>query len=96
MHYEAKHQHFKQLSRVIGNYINICHTLAERHQLCQCYWLSSDETFERKLEVGPGKYLMSIYPSVPNKNVYTGETLTNIPSDIQNISPNSSTFFRYV
>jgi len=55
MRYEAKHQHFKQLSRAIGNFINICHTLAERHQLHQCYWLSSDETYEIKLEVGPGK-----------------------------------------
>ena len=57
MCYEAKHQHFKQLARVIGNYINICHTLAERYQLCQCYWLLSAETFERKLQVGPGMYI---------------------------------------
>ena len=35
MRYEAKHQQFKQLTRIIGNYINICHTLAERHQMCQ-------------------------------------------------------------
>ena len=56
MRYEAKHQQFKQLSRIIGNYINICHTLAERHQMCQCHWLSSEGTFNMQVEVGLGEY----------------------------------------
>ena len=55
MRYEAKHQQFKQLSCIIGNYINICHTLAERHQMCQCHWLSSEGTYNIQLEVGSGE-----------------------------------------
>ncbi len=36
MRFEAKHSYFKQLSRIIGNYINLPLTLAQRHQQWQC------------------------------------------------------------
>jgi len=42
------------MAKITGNFINICKTLAERHQLSQCYWLSSDDVYAEKLEVGPG------------------------------------------
>ncbi len=41
MRYEAKHSYFKQLALSMGNFINIEHSLAMRHQLLQCY-LHSD------------------------------------------------------
>ena len=37
MRYEAKHQYFKHLASTMGNYINICYSLAMRHQCLQCY-----------------------------------------------------------
>ena len=37
MRFEAKHRYFKQLANNIGNFINIPHTLAMRHQMLQCY-----------------------------------------------------------
>lgn len=57
MRYEAKHQHFKRLANSIGNFINICHTLATRHQCYQRYYLTDNQTFQTQLQVGPeGKY----------------------------------------
>ena len=50
--YEAKHQYLKALSTSIGNFINITHTLAVRHQSYQCYHLCADDPYELKLEVG--------------------------------------------
>lgn len=49
---EAKHKYFKQLSNTMGNFINMCYSLALRHQLHQCY-LSLDQSNE-DVEIGPG------------------------------------------
>ena len=54
MRYEAKHKYFKQFTNNIGNFINISHTLAMRHQLYQCYLAENEETISNDLEVGPG------------------------------------------
>ena len=53
MRYEAKHQHFKRLANSIGNFINICHTLAIRHQCYQCYYLTDNEAFQAQIQIGP-------------------------------------------
>jgi phosphopantetheine adenylyltransferase len=37
LRFEAKHRFFKSVCRVSQNYINITHTLSERHQLFQAY-----------------------------------------------------------
>lgn len=37
MRFEAKHQYFKQLARVMRNFMNVSSTLATRHQLKQCW-----------------------------------------------------------
>lgn len=37
MRFEAKHQYFKRVARITNNYVNICQTLAKRHQLHQCW-----------------------------------------------------------
>lgn len=42
MRFEAKHSYFKQLSLRVGNYKNLCKTLAERHQNLQAYINSTD------------------------------------------------------
>ncbi|XP_064479635.1 uncharacterized protein LOC135392901 [Ornithodoros turicata] len=39
MRFEAKHQYFKALASRVKNFRNICKTLANRHQLMQCYYL---------------------------------------------------------
>ena len=41
MRFEGKHQYFKKLARNICNFKNVCYTLAKRHQLRQCWELSS-------------------------------------------------------
>lgn len=55
MRYEAKHSYFKKLSQSIGNFINLPHTLAMRHQYFQCYLSTSTDDLN-DIEVGPGKY----------------------------------------
>ena len=55
MRYEAKHQYFKQLARSMGNYINICHSLAIRHQSLQCYLLQSGAVLHHnQADIGNG------------------------------------------
>ena len=57
MRFEAKHSYFKQLSHSMGNFVNITHSLATRHQLLQCYLnLDTEEIPGREsfLEAGPG------------------------------------------
>ena len=49
--------YLKALSTLIGNFIDITHTLATRHQRYQCYHLSGNDTYEPKLKVGPGVFL---------------------------------------
>ncbi|XP_067300110.1 uncharacterized protein [Pseudorasbora parva] len=41
LRFEAKHQYFKRVARVLGNFKNITKTLARRHQFRQC-WEQSD------------------------------------------------------
>ncbi|KAG1681703.1 hypothetical protein GQR58_011697 [Nymphon striatum] len=43
MRFEAKHHYFKRLAISIGNYTNLCFTLAKRHQEGLCYKLQSSE-----------------------------------------------------
>ncbi len=54
--FEAKHKYFKHLANVLGNFINICFSLALRHQLRQCYLsLNSILTLPGEdVEIGPG------------------------------------------
>jgi hypothetical protein len=37
LRFESKHSYFKKCARYSQNFINICHTFAERHQLLQAY-----------------------------------------------------------
>ena len=54
--FEAKHKYFKRLAHIIGNFTNICYTLATRHQLYQCYLGLQTNTFPgEKPDIGPGK-----------------------------------------
>ena len=56
--FEAKHKYFKQLANVMGNFTNICYSLATRHQLYQCYLaLSSSKHMNVDVEIGPGTYV---------------------------------------
>lgn len=41
LRFEAKHQYFKRVATVLGNFKNITKTLARRHQFRQC-WEQSD------------------------------------------------------
>ena len=60
MRYEAKHHHFKQLARVIGNFKNIAKTLAYRHQRYICFAMSSPPQYlQDSLVIGPGKCFSS-------------------------------------
>ena len=41
MRFEGKHQYFKRLSHNTCNFKNLCYTLSKRHQLRQCWELTS-------------------------------------------------------
>lgn len=45
LRFESKHSYFKKCARNSQNFINICHTFAERHQLLQAY-LSNGSLFD--------------------------------------------------
>ena len=45
LRFESKHSYFKKCARNSQNFINICHTFAERHQLLQAY-LSNGPLFD--------------------------------------------------
>ena len=53
--FEAKHKYFKHLANVLGNFTNICYSLALRHQFHQCYLMLNSHTLSgEKIEIGPG------------------------------------------
>ncbi len=54
MRYEAKHEGFKRLASIIGNFVNIGWTLANRHQHRQCYELMAESSIDRDLVIGKG------------------------------------------
>ena len=45
MQYEAKHNYFKHLARVFGNFKNIARTLAEHHHQYMCYQMSEPANY---------------------------------------------------
>ena len=59
MRYEAKYSYFKKLCQSIGNFINLPHTLAMRHEYFQCYLCTStDDLID--IEVGSGNSHVAI------------------------------------
>ncbi|XP_065893395.1 uncharacterized protein [Dysidea avara] len=55
LRFEAKHKYFKKIAQRLGNYINLPWTLANRHQMLQCFYHTSQKSlFEEETEVGPG------------------------------------------
>ena len=74
MRFEAKHQYFKRLATSMGNYINLAHSLAYRHQCYQCYMLQDQDVLHIPFEVGPGKpYSDNVHYS---GSIYCRENLT--------------------
>jgi len=55
LRFEGKHQYFKKLAGVVCNFKNICLTLGHRHQMRQCWQLSSTYTLETQQEQVGGK-----------------------------------------
>lgn len=55
MRFEAKHAYFKGLAQSLGNFINLPHSLAMRHQHLLCYLSTNHHELPGMgLEVGPG------------------------------------------
>lgn len=53
--FEAKHKYFKHLANVMGNFTNICYSLALRHQMYQCYLsINQNALPSGEIEIGPG------------------------------------------
>ena len=48
MCFEGKHQNFKKLASVVCNFRNICATLAKRHQMRQCWEITSVDVLRQK------------------------------------------------
>ena len=58
MRFEAKHQYLKSLATRMGNYINVCYSLAVRHQSYLCYILSSScGICVTQKDIGKGSYI---------------------------------------
>lgn len=58
MRFEARHNYFKKLARTLGNFKNLCSTLANRYQQLQCYLSINKSVFYGPdLEVGPSESL---------------------------------------
>lgn len=54
MRFEARHKYFKQIASRLGNFINITHTLATRHQQLQCYQRINTTSIQgEEVETGP-------------------------------------------
>ena len=83
----------------MGNYTNICYSLALRHQLHNCYTNLNDKVlFAENIEVGPGIYKSVTYVrSVIHVILLTGASVTYPSSSLWNTgTPLSvSTLFRY-
>ena len=76
--FEAKHKYFKHVANIMGNFTNICYSLALRHQLHQCYLtLNSDDLRGKKIEIGPGM-LEVLVCVVESTCVYQGWTSISI------------------
>ena len=57
MRFEAKHSYFKRLDHSMGNFVNLPYSLAQRHQLYQCYLHINVKDFpgwEQRVEAGTG------------------------------------------
>ena len=58
MRYEAQHSYLKRVAMSVGSFINVCHTLAVRHELLQCHYRLGDCYCEDTLEVGLGRRII--------------------------------------
>ncbi|XP_049519397.1 uncharacterized protein LOC125943886 [Dermacentor silvarum] len=52
MRFEAKRQNIRKLARTVRNFRNLTHTLANRHQLRQCYQLHTFQLYQGLQTVG--------------------------------------------
>ena len=92
MRYEAKHNYLKKMGQNIGNYINICWTLAMRHQ---CYYsISGDSLFDEQTEIGPGIAIHKIIILMMPNYAYAGDTVAVRDCPVQ--LGNTSNCFRYI
>ena len=106
MRFEAKHQYSKFLPSSMGNYINIAHSLALRHQTYQCYVLQDDNALSSTVECGPGMYIHVHSKSIQFVNsllMYVGKcikpTMTEFKDLISELVPeisSSSDLFWFV
>lgn len=78
--FEAKHKYFKHLANVMGNFVNICYSLALRHHLHQCYLslnysatLSGEDT-----EIGP-RMSMRVHKLFHHKSFYFLQLMSTWP-----------------
>lgn len=81
LRFESKHTYFKQCSRKLHNFKNVCSSLAERHQLLQAY-ISADSLFppvivvEKATAFFSSDYNDSIRESVANYDFGPENTLS--------------------
>jgi len=81
MRYEAKHQYFKSVASTVGNYINIAHTLATRHQMLQCHLFSENEVLGQEQTLpssGKHMYFTSLPLAVQQLLCYANSTVWSV------------------
>lgn len=95
MRYEAKHQYFKHLASTMGNYINICYSLAMRHQCLQSYLHASGAIIHTDdQEVGNGMFIDKICSSSHMNYIYLYNRLHHHLARIRVFFRATGTFWR--
>lgn len=85
--FEAKHSFFKQVVHNTGNFKNILHTLATRHQLMLAYYLEMPTIFKPSIETGKSSVV-----SVDILDVAIREALRSKFKDLNSVSLTSTVY----
>lgn len=83
LRFESKHSYFKECARKLHNFVHLCKTLAERHQLLQAY-LSSGPLFAPAVQaVGEtSEYDEQLYNGLIQESVRTAGLMKETTSEV--------------
>lgn len=90
LRFESKHSYFKRCARYSQNFINICRTFAERHQLLQAYYSSgslfgSSVCLEDAIPLNLDLYSDCIKDAFKNHHLASREVVTSLSGIVHGI-----------
>ena len=91
MRFESKHSYFKKCARHSQNFINVCHTFAERHQLLQAYLSNGSHfiisvTIENGIPFNADLYNDQIRNAFMTHHPSCGDVVTSLKCEVNGIS----------